>query len=104
MSQDKRKKQKYSAEFKQEAVELAEKVGSSEACKQLGIKSSTLYNWQAKARSQKGKTVSKDKPSYEELEKEVRRLRKEIGYIEEINEVLKKSTAIFSKSHLKNSK
>jgi len=40
------------------------------------------------------------KPSYEELEKENRRLKREIGYIKDINDVLKKSTAIFSSQEM----
>ena len=40
------------------------------------------------------------KPSYQELEAEIRRLKKELGYVAEINKVLKKSTAIFSSSEM----
>ena len=35
--------------------------------------------------------------SYAELQKEIRRLTRENGYLKEINRVLKKSTAIFSR-------
>ena len=38
--------------------------------------------------------------AYSDLEKEVRRLKKENGYLKEINKVLKKSTAIFSAEHM----
>ena len=104
MSEDKNKKrQKYSLEFKKEAVELSNKIGPKQAAEQLGVNSSSLANWRSKF-SEEDKATSNDKPSYEELERENRRLKREIGYIEEINKVLKKSTAIFSNTHLKNLK
>lgn len=60
-----------------------------QTCKDLGIVVSVLNRWR-KEYSNDSSLKTKDKPSYEELEKENKRLRKEIGYIEEINEVLKK--------------
>jgi transposase-like protein len=91
---------KYSTEFKEEAVARSKTIGISETCQELGISKSALNRW----RSEYSPKSSSDKPSYEELEKENRRLRKEIGYIEEINRVLKKSTAIFSSKELGGSK
>jgi len=94
---------KYSNEFKQEAVARSKVVGTLNTCKELNISKSTLNRW--KQDFSVGKlTKSKDKPSYEELEKENRKLKKELGYIEEINRVLKKSTAIFSSKELDGSK
>lgn len=91
---DKKKPNKtYSDEFKEEAVALSYKEGLSEAARKLGISTSTLGTWRKNQRADRSK-----KPTYDELEKEVRRLKKELGYIEEINKVLKKSTAIFSSS------
>jgi len=43
---------------------------------------------------------SEGQKSYQQLAKENRRMAKEIGYLKEINKVLKKSTAIFSRDHM----
>ena len=90
---------KYSNEFKQEAVARSKIVGISNACEELGVSKAALSRWR-KEFSVGKLTKSKDKASYEDLEKEVRKLKKELGYIEEINRVLKKSTAIFSRHEL----
>ncbi len=94
---------KYSNEFKQEAVARSKIVGILNTCEELGVSKATLSRWR-KEFSVGKLTKSKDKPSYDELEKEVRKLKKELGYIEEINRVLKKSTAIFSSNQLGGSK
>ena len=98
-----RKNKKYSEEFKLEAVARSKAVGPTKTCEELGIAASLLYSWKNKYDEE---TIAKDpkKPSYNDLEMEVRRLKKELGYMEEINKVLKKSTAIFSSDHIKNSK
>jgi len=92
--EEKKKNKQYSAEFKSEAVAKCLKIGIKQTCEELGLKDSTLRGWLAK--SEKCDSKGKEKPSYHDLEKEVRRLRKELGYVSEINKVLKKSTAIFS--------
>ncbi len=102
MGQEKRGK-KYSDEFRAEAVELSEDIGCKEAAKQLGIGFSTINKWRAALKDGKFKS-NQEKRSYAELEAENRKLKKEIGYIKQINDVLKKSTAIFSKDHLGDSK
>ena len=93
MTEKGKKRPTYSAEFKAEAVEMSEKIGVTRTSEELGVSPASLRNWVAQA----GKEQSRDgKPSYQDLEKEVARLRKEISYTNEINKVLKKSTAIFS--------
>jgi transposase len=92
-----RPRRKFTAEFKCEAVELSRKIGIAKASEELNVDGATLRNWRLKEESQ-GSAVGKR--SYADLEKDVRRLTKEIGYLEEINKVLKKSTAIFSKDHM----
>jgi transposase-like protein len=87
----------YSNEFKEAAIAKCLEIGTSETSKQLGVARSTLNTWR---RSLKLSSQKLSKPSYEDLEKENRRLKKEIGYIAEINEVLKKSTAIFCKDQM----
>lgn len=101
----KEKKRNHTEEFKREAVARCKAVGPSKTCEELGIVNSLLYTWRKKY-DDSSSSSSKDtkKPSYDELEKEVRRLKKELGYMDEINKVLKKSTAIFSSDHIKGSK
>jgi transposase len=96
-----RKYKSYTEEFKREAVARSQTVGAATVCKELGITSSTLYGWIKKYSDSPSSQGPKDRPSYEELEKENRKLKKELGYMEEINKVLKKSTAIFSSDQLK---
>lgn len=100
-----KKRQTYSQEFKVEAVNLASEKGFKQAGEDLGVHSTTIRDWAKKL--QKGPQNSSVKSStktYEELEKENKKLKKELQYMEDINKVLKKSTAIFSSDQLKNSK
>lgn len=94
-----KKRRQYSDEFKKEAVRLSEEKGSKAAAKELGIAQPTMSKWRQIYLDPKSPSSSGG-PSYEELLKEVQKLKKEIGYLNDINEVLKKSTAIFSKDHL----
>ncbi len=98
-SQKRRIKRTFSMEFKQEAVELIEKIGIKKVVTELDVGASTLRAWREKYQNPEAKT-SEGKKSYSQLEKENRRLAKEIGYLKEINKVLKKSTAIFSNDHM----
>lgn len=92
------RRKNFTREFRSKAVELASRIGVSEAAKELGVGLSTLQKWKS-ASDVPEKTESPD-----DLEKENKRLRKEIEYLRKINEVLKKSTAIFSQDHHPNSK
>jgi transposase-like protein len=94
------KRNSYTEEFKREAVARAAAVGPTKACEELGIVSSLIHTWKRKYSSETP-LKSSSKPSYEELEKEVKKLKKELGYMDEINKVLKKSTAIFSSDQIK---
>ena len=98
----KRAKRKFTEEFKQEAIALGQKLGNSRAAKDLGINESQIRQWKKKL--QGPSEGSSSKKSYAEHEQEIKKLSKEKGYLKEINDVLKKSTAIFSKDHLKGSK
>ena len=93
------KRHSYTEEFKREAIARSQAVGPTKACEELGITSSLIYQWKKKYSSSSELTKAY-KPSYEVLEKENRRLKKELGYMEEINKVLKKSTAIFSSDQI----
>lgn len=98
----KEKRKAFSEEFKKEAVELADRVGNSQAARDLGVNESGIRNWRKKLNpTLEDSAKAKNKKSYLELEKENKRLKKELGWMNEINEVLKKSTAIFSSDQIK---
>lgn len=92
----KKKKIRYTLEFKQQAANLANQIGVSKAADQLGVAMSTLHGWQKAA---KGEV----KPSKDGLDKdeEIRRLRKENEELKKVNYILKKAAAFFSQDHLK---
>lgn len=94
--EEKKPRRTYSKEFKIQAVERAKTIGLIKTAKELGVSSASLSNWKKQLDPAFSDGSSGDRPTYAQLEKEVKRLRKENGYIEEINRVLKKSTAIFS--------
>ncbi len=93
------KEKKYSEEFKREAIELSEAIGSKAAAKQLGLKSSnTIGAWKRWLCSEKklGNSSSTKKPSYSDLEKEVRELRRALASEKKDNQILKDATVFFS--------
>lgn len=92
--EDNKKRKNYSPEFKAEAVKLAESTSLSNASKELGVSLGSLRIWIS--RSANSRKPDPSRPSYSELEKEIRRLKRENGYLEKINTILKKSTAILS--------
>lgn len=98
----KQKRTSYSSEFKVEAIKLGEKLGFSKAGQELGVHESSIRKWRksAGANNLESKNSQIEKPSYSDLERENRRLKRELGYMETINEVLKKSTAIFSQEKM----
>ena len=88
----KKERRKYSQEYRQEAVELAKKLGISEASRKLEISLSNLQRW----KSQKNAPVEKSQDIVK-LQSEVRRLKKELAEEKAIVQMLKKATAFFSK-------
>ena len=94
MSEKARKRPTYTPEFKAEAVAKCLNIGVNATSKELGVSPVTLRTWMLKDGGSPGSPGAK--PSYEELEREVQKLKREVGYITEINRILKKSTAIFS--------
>lgn len=101
----KSKRNTYSDEFKTEAVEMANRDGFPKAGKELGVHPTTIRNWSKKQQGPNSKVnLSSKVKTYEELEKELKKAQKELGYLREINKVLKKSTAIFSADQMGNFK
>ncbi len=93
----KRERRQFSLEFKKEALELAKKVGNSQAARDLELSESQIRAWRTIFNPASSASETK---SYSELENEIKRLNKENNYLREINKVLKKSTATFSVDHL----
>ena len=82
MEQKKRKKRSFTLEFKQEAVELAKKVGISKAARELEINESNLRSWRRAMESGPGAGFHDGnslRKSYSELQKENKRLAKDIA-------------------------
>lgn len=94
-------RRKYTPEFKREALELAQQLGSvAEAARRLGIKDTVLYNWKTTFKismDPKKKSVQSSMADAEEL----KRLRKENEDLKKTNYILKKAAAFFSQDHLK---
>jgi transposase len=98
------KTRSYTAEFKEQAVRLAEEIGSAtRAAKQLGVSEANVHNWKMKSKQGKLKD-SKNNMSMTEVEspeEELKRLRKEVEELKKVNYILKKAAAFFSQDHLK---
>jgi transposase len=88
----KQPRQKYSPQFKDQAVERAAKDGVPRVAKDLGIKESMLYYWRAqKARA--GTPIENQKLQQAEMA----RLKREVERLEQENAFLKKVATYFTK-------
>ena len=85
-------RKKYSSQFKDQAIERAEKDGVPQVAKDLGITESLLYSWRAKKR-QGGDTIENQKIQNAEMA----RLKRECARLAEENAFLKKAAAYFAK-------
>jgi transposase len=84
-------KRKYTEEFKKDAIELASKIGVTEASKNLNIASSQIYAWRKALRVEGGQNAIKGVFPGETAEQAIKRLEKEANELREANEVLKKA-------------
>lgn len=95
----------YTREFKEQAVRLAETMGScTRAAKQLGVPMANVHNWKAKSKDGKLKDSKNNMSSGtigELPEQELKRLRKENEELKQVNYILKRAAAFFSQDHLK---
>jgi transposase len=87
-----KKHQQYSPQFKDQAVERAEKVGVVQAAKDLEISESLLYSWRAKQK-QGGTPLEHQKLQQAEMS----RLKREVDRLQQENEFLKKVATYFTK-------
>jgi transposase len=94
---------RYTIEFKKQAVELAEGMGSTlGAARQLGIPDVNIHQWKKRfgKASSDGKSKNSEAPNQNESE-ELKRLRKENSEQKQIIHILKRAAAFFSQDHLK---
>lgn len=93
-------KAKYSAEYKQQAVEHWKSSGRSAAtmAAELGIRAPLLYRWarQFRVAAQQGGHPELKAVNVDHLQAEIRRLKEENAKLLEQREVLKKSLGILS--------
>ena len=78
--------QKYSPQFKDQALERAAKDGIPEAAKDLGITESLLYSWRTK-RKEGGSSLENQKIQQAEmanLKREVHRLQQEVPFLKKV--------------------
>jgi len=96
-----RKQQRYTPEFRAEAVKLVTEQGLSQeaAAKRLSVPKGTIGNWVAAAKGSNGTAVPGAR-SAKELEAENAKLRKELAEARMERDILKKATAYFARESL----
>lgn len=98
---EKRTRRSFTNEFKVQALELAEQIGSTaEAAKRLGIQAERIRVWKrqlGRHAADKTRTIGQSMADAEEI----KRLRKQVSELEKTNYILKKAAAFFSQDHLK---
>ena len=85
-------KPKYTKEFKEQAVSLAEETSIKETSARLGVTTKTLYRWRQEKRLEGSPQAMKG-----DLEKQNRELRKENEELRQANAILKKAMGFFVK-------
>ena len=95
----KKQRQNYSPEFKANAIELAEEIGSKETAQKLGIKNvHTLTAWIKHSNKME---LDDEYRNTEELKAEIKQLKKELTKEKKITAILKDATAFFCQDQLK---
>jgi transposase len=92
---------KYTEEFRRETVQLLESSGKSvpELAEELGINTKSLYRWRSQYRGKRpASKVHRTKDDVDDLEAEVKRLRRENKVLQQERDILKKAISIFSRS------
>ena len=91
-AEDKARRQRYSAEFKRQALLRAAKDGVPAAARDLGLQPAQLYAWRGRAQQQ-----GQDAEAQRLTQSELARLKREMTRLEEENAFLKKAAAYFAK-------
>jgi transposase len=91
------KRRNYTKEFKADAVSLVVEQGysSAEVGRRLGVSENNVNRWVRQYRD-KNESTSPDGLTREQLEAELKRLRKENKRLEMEREILKKAAAFFA--------
>ena len=92
----KKERRKFTAEFKAEAVKLAESGGVSATARELGLGLSTLTKWVAASRGSSVGASNGEETNVFKLQEEVRQLRAENRRLQTERDILKKATAFFA--------
>lgn len=92
--QMKQVRRRHSPEFRKEALELANKIGVSQAAKQLGIYENQIYGWRGKQRLEMTATEAEG-----QLATENAKLKRQLAERDEEVAILKKAAAYFAKHH-----
>ena len=94
MENERKKRRKFSAEFKSEAVRMSEERTLSEVSRNLGISLSALTRWRSESRDDE-KIQSEALP--EDLVERCKKLEAENRRLKLEQEILKKATAFFAR-------
>jgi transposase len=91
-------RRRFTKEFKDDAIGLVLEQGYScaEVGRRLGVSENNVNRWVRQYRD-KYESISSDRLSREQLEAELKRLRKENKRLEMEREILKKAAAFFAK-------
>jgi len=92
-----RTRQRYSAEFKEDAVQMVIEHGytCAETARRLGTGANNVVRWVRQHREQKEAT-DKGQPTPKDAQAEINRLRKENKRLRMEREILKKAAAFFA--------
>lgn len=92
------KRQRYTAEFKEEAVKLILIDGTpvKEVSQRLGVPEGVLYSWKQKHLDQLEADTPEGTQSPKEMATELAQLRKALAKERRMNEILKKTVGYFS--------
>lgn len=92
------KRQRYTVEFKQEAVKLILIDGTpvQEVSRQLGVPGGLLYQWKQKHLDELEANAPEGSQSPKELAAQNAQLRKDLAKARRMNEILKKTVGYFS--------
>lgn len=99
MTEQTKKQNIYTSEFKESAVKLAVETDQpiSQTAKELGVNVNTLHTWIHKySKLAKTATTRTDEHIYDE----VKRLKKELAKVTQERDLLKKATAYFAREIL----
>ena len=86
-------RKRYSKEFKDDALRLAETLGVPAAAKELELHESQLYGWRVKARAEQNQSEAERNQAAE-----IARLKRKVAEQAEELAIIKKAAAYFAKS------